>query len=108
MKRPVTALLIAGENQKNQVKDGSKSITIRLGHRDYKIGDTVVLCCHILDWASLAKITSVSHCKLKDVSENDLKDDGMNNLKDAIIILSEYYSNINEESDVTVIRWKLI
>jgi len=107
-KRPLSALLFAGRDLRDKVKSGTKTITIRNGWRDYQVGKTVILCCHLLDWAKMAKITAVTHCKLNEVPLQDFLDDGMEGLGDAIDVLSGFYDDIDENSKVTVIRWQLI
>lgn len=110
-KRPLVSLLMA-ECFFSSIFNGEKTITIREGWRDYHVGEKVVLCrTGTLDdvgWATMAKITKVSHCFLKEVPIQDLNDDGMATLEDAVQSLGEYYENINEKSMVTVIRWELI
>jgi len=56
----------------------------------------------------MVKLTSVKHCQLKDVSTQDLNDGGMNTLEDVIRDSGRIYDGMNEESLVTVFRWKLI
>lgn len=107
-KRPLMGLLVAGEENKESVLAGFKTITIREGWRDYHTGDKVLIGCHLLNWATLAKVTSVNFYVLKDIPLKDLQDDGFPTLEDALLSLSAYYQNINEDSPVTVIRWKLI
>ena len=108
LKRPLTALLFAGKKFHDDVKAGVKRITIREGWRDYQEDKKVILCCHILDWAVMGKITFVRHCLLEEVSMEDLNADGMEDLTDAIISLQNFYPNINEKSPVTIIKWELV
>ena len=106
MKKPLQAILIAGEQMRDDTLSGKKKITIREGHRDYEKGP-VLLGCHILNWAKMAEITSVKHTILRDISEKDLIDDfGSPSHFMASKTLSQWYPNINLDSAVTVVRWK--
>ena len=104
MKRPLQAILIAGEDQKNKVLTHKKNITIRTGHRDY-IPGTVILCCHILNWATMRRITSVRHTQLKDVEQQELLDDGFTSRDQMLSDLQKYYPDLAWDSDVTIVRW---
>jgi hypothetical protein len=112
-KRPLVALLMA-DCFCDSICNREKEITIREGLRDYRVGEKVILCragdftqpeC---GWAFIAKITSVRHSPLNKVSVKDLNADGMKDLTDAVSCLQEFYPNISEKSQVTVIRWELI
>jgi hypothetical protein len=105
-KRPLMGLLMA-EVFIDPIRIGEKNITIREGWRDYHTGDKVLLGCPEANWCASAKITSVNFYSLKDVPPRDLEADGMPTVEDAILSLSAFYSNINEDSPVTVIKWVL-
>ena len=108
LSRPLLGLLIAGEELEHAVKVGQKTITIRKGHRDYQPGDTLLIGCHLRDWARLAKVTNVSFTTLEDVSEKDLKDDGFSNAEHALSVLTQWYPDMDFDSPVTVLRWDLV
>lgn len=105
MKRALQAILIAGEKMKEEVLNGTKKITIREGIRDYTLGP-VILCCHILNWATMRNITDVSYKKLNDITEEEYKADGFNSQEDMVEGLKEFYPNITLESDITIVRWE--
>lgn len=106
MKKPLQAIVIAGEKMRDDTFSGKKKITIREGHRAYEIGP-VLLGCPILNWAKSAAIISVIHTTLGQVSKQDLMDDYGSDLhEDAIKILSQWYPKIGMNSEVTVVRWK--
>jgi len=105
MKRALQGLLIAGEEARDEVKNGSRKVTIREGHRDHTLGP-VLIGCHLLDWAVKAEIISVTHTYLGNVSQQDLEDDGYKNVDEAIEDLSQWYPDIGLESPVTVLRWE--
>ena len=105
MKRALQAILIAGEEMKNDVLSGKKRITIREGHRDYTEGP-VLIGCHLLDWATMKYIKSVKHKKLFQVSPREYREDGFDTKAEMLMGLSKFYPKINWESEVTVIEWE--
>ncbi len=107
-RRPLTGLLIAGEQNADLVLQGDKIITIREGWRDYHTGDKVLIGCPDLNWCKMAKITKVDFYTLGDVPPSDLMADGFATVEDAVNGLSAFYQNIDENSPVTVLRWILI
>jgi hypothetical protein len=102
----MTALLIAGKSEKKLVAEGKKTITIREGHRDYQVGDRLMLGCHLLSWAVLTKVVFVRHCLAKEVTEDEYRAGGYASLEDMIYDLRRFYPNLDAFSPVTVIRWK--
>ena len=104
MKKPLQAILMASDFHEI-CESGEKSITIREGHRDYALG-TAVLCCHIANWCMMVEITSVCHTTIRHLTNLDLEDDGFVSVTDAVRRLSRFYTDINLDSPVTVIRWK--
>ncbi len=105
MKRALRAILIAGEEMKADVLEGKKKITIREGRRDYSNGP-VLIGCHVLNWATMREITSVTYATLKNVPEEDYRDDGFDSKADMLMALSKFYPNVNWDSLVTIIRWE--
>lgn len=105
-RRPLMGLLM-GTGFRDAIEMGEKTITLREGWRDYHSGDKVLIGCPDEGWCRQAKITKVDFYTLGDVPQRDLEDDGFPTVEDAVIGLSAYYQNINEESPVTIIRWQL-
>jgi hypothetical protein len=105
-KRPLMGLMMA-DDFAEPITMGEKNITIREGWRDYHTGDKVLLGNVSGTWCRQAKITNVNFYTLRDVPPRDLEADGMPTVEDAINSLSAFYSNINEDSPVTVIKWVL-
>jgi hypothetical protein len=105
MKRALQAILIAGEQMRDEVLDNIKTITIREGWRDYTPGP-VLLGCHILKWATMRNITDVQYKLLKEVTEEEYTADGFVSFDNMLDGLKRFYPNINSDSEVTVIRWK--
>ena len=105
MKRPLQAILIAGEEGKDNVLNGVQRLTIREGDRDYQKGN-VLIGCHILNWATMKNITSVRHTKLSWVKEEEYEADGYESKEEMLENLKKFYPNLTEESEVTVVRWE--
>lgn len=104
MSRALQGILIAGEDGRDNVLQGKQTVTIRYGYREYTEGP-VLIGCHHLSWAMLAKITKVEYFKLKDVPLSDLNGDGYSSSSEAVEDLSRWYPDITEDSLVTVVRW---
>lgn len=106
LKQPLTALLIApDQDMRYAIEKGRKTITIREGHRDYKKGGLVMLCCHLEPWAVQAEITVVRHCKLRDVTKQEWTADGFASQEDLLEQMRRFYPKLALDSEVTVIRW---
>ncbi|MFC1638744.1 ASCH domain-containing protein [Patescibacteria group bacterium] len=107
MKQPLYALLIAPDfRMRSDILCGRKAITIRAGHRDYRVGLPVMLCCHEVPWCVMADIAEVKHCRLRDVTSAELQDDGFIDHDDALAGLKRFYPQMTLDSDVTVVRWE--
>ncbi len=105
MKKALQAMLIAGEEQKEAVLSGNKTITVREGHRLYSPGP-VMIGCHILDWATMREIIHVRHTYVSSVTVREFTDDGFKSYNDMLVSLREFYPDLQFDSPVTVIRWK--
>lgn len=106
MKQPLYALLIAPDSKMRQaILDGTKKISIREGHRDYKVGGKIMLCCHLEPWAVMADIIDIRHCVLWQVTEKEWKEDGYGSQALMWSGLRKFYPNIKMTSEITVIRW---
>jgi len=87
------------------VLNGTKRITIREGHRDYRKGK-VLIGCHILNWVTMEEITEVIYTNVKCVSKQEYIDDGFKSRKDMLVGLQKFYPGMSMKSDVTIVRWK--
>lgn len=106
MKPPLLAILIApDEEMRRRIVAKIKKITLREGHRGYTVGSQVMLCCHLVPWAVIAKITEVKHCILREVTQEEWEADGFIDQEDMLDGLRKFYPKIDWESPVTVIRW---
>ena len=109
MKRPLTALLIAPDAEvREAILDQRKCVTIREGHRDYREGDTVMICCHLDPWAVQADVVSVRHCTAEELTAHELTADGFTDTDDLITGMRRYYPNFGRTTPVTIIWWKNI
>ncbi len=104
MKRALQAILIAGEEMKFDVLNGSKKITIREGHRNYTNGP-VLIGCNQRDWATMRQIVDVRHCTLVEITAEEYKADGFETKSELLEGLANFYPDINWDSPVTVIKW---
>jgi len=105
MKRALQAILIAGEKMKEDVLSGKKKITIREGYRDYTKGP-VLIGCHLLDWATMKNIISVTYKTLDDVTSKEYEADGFKSKGSMFLGLRKFYPDIEWNSPVTVIEWE--
>ncbi|MEK9175411.1 MAG: ASCH domain-containing protein [Patescibacteria group bacterium] len=106
MKQPLYALLIAPITEMRQaILNGTKKVSICEGHRDYKVGGKIMLCCHFEPFAVMADIVSVEHTKLWKVTEKEWKQDGFDDQASILHGLRKFYPILRMDSPVTVIRW---
>lgn len=106
MKHPLCALLLATDDEMwGNALTGRKAITIREGHRDYRVGAPVMLCNTELCFCVEADVVSVRHCTLGEVTDEELQADGFRDRDDLLAGMRQYYPQLTFESPVTVIRW---
>ena len=103
MRRPLQGLLIS-EELAEKIENDEKKITIRAGQRDYEIG-AVLIGCPTVPWSSVKRITNVRHTILKEITPEEYKLDGFNSFDEMISGLSEFYSDLTPDSEMTIIRW---
>jgi hypothetical protein len=89
------------------VEDGTKTITVRKGKRNYFPGDFVRVGCDSYGWY-LGMIESVEQMPLGDVPQSAREDDGFQSHEEMVETLREFYPDIDRSSDVTVIRWMYV
>jgi hypothetical protein len=102
---PQQAILFAPQYHR-AIDSGKKVITIREGHRDYRLGFTIA-CCHHAKWARSIIVRSVTHTTLDAVQPVDLIEDGFSNHGQALEALRCFYPDLTPSSPVTIIRWQL-
>lgn len=103
--KPLQAILIAGEKSRDDVMQGHKTTTIRMGWRDYEIG-FILIGCHILNWAVGAKVIEVTHYIFKDVPLKLLKKNGYKDFDVALSEMKKLYPTIEPMSKVTWVEWE--
>lgn len=86
----------------------TKTATIRQGFRDYQPGPGLFIVDGTESTQLKINILRVDWLKIKNISQEMLKLEGYPNLKDLIHALSQYYPNINMESDVTFVEFALL
>jgi hypothetical protein len=102
---PLQCLLIAQDwGMRIGVLDGGKSISIRTGYRDYRLGP-MMIADHKEPFAVMVNVTSVRHCKLMDVTEEEMEADGFGSHDHMVRRLRRFYPDIRLDSPVTVIQW---
>ncbi len=106
MKPPLQALLIApGDGMIADIITGSQNGSLREGHRDYKVGQPIILCCHLANFAVMADVTEVKHTFIKDLTDDDVRPAGFHFYEEVFHRLRKFYPNLNLDSPITVIRW---
>lgn len=104
-KPALQALLIAPDDQmRANILSGVKKISIREGHRDYRLGHMMV-CCHLEPWVVQVDVTSVRHTTLKGITREEFEADGFQSPGHMHQEMRRYYPNIDWDSPVTVIYW---
>jgi len=104
LKQPLQCLLLS-EGLIDSAMNGEKTITIREGHRDYKIGK-VVLACPDVYWSMITVIESVRHTTFNEVTELEYAEDGFVSRTDLFEGLKVYYPDLELCSPVTIIKLK--
>jgi len=105
MKSAMRALLIAPGPMVANVMNGRKQMIIREGHRDYAAGQVIMIGCHVANWAVLADVSEVRHCRAAELTMGECESDGFDCLEAAIAGLQKYYPHLTKDSPVTVLRW---
>ena len=85
------------------LKNGT--VTIRVGHRDYRVGKPVMLCCHIASACVMAEVTEVTHCLLAEVPELKLRRAGYADRDDLLDGMRRFYPKIAPHDEVTIIAF---
>lgn len=107
MKDPLYALLVAPDLKiRKEIIEGTKTATVREGHRDYKAGNPVMLCCHLQLWAVMADITNAHCTTIPKVTQKECEAAGFQTREELLSDLQRFYPGLNENSEVTVICWK--
>ena len=105
MIKPLQAILMSGELARDEVIQGHKTSTIRMGWRDYETG-FIMIGCPTLGWCIGARIVEVSHYFLKEIPMRDLQKSGYKDLDEALNDLKRLYTDVTPLSQVTFVQWE--
>lgn len=106
LKNPLYGLLIADDPQMRlDLITGVKRISIREGHRDYRLGD-VLIGDSENTFVVTATFIEVKHILLSEVTREEWEADGFTSQEDMLVKMREFYPKINLDSEVTVLFWK--
>ena len=87
--------------------EGRKLATVRLGRVRYRVGDVVLAYCGGLVLGRV-RITGVKYKKLIDLTEEDARRDGFANLRDLLKALRQHYPNVRANTPITVITFEWV
>jgi hypothetical protein len=106
LKNPLYGLLIADDPQMRlNLITGVKRISIREGHRDYRLGD-VLIGDSENTFVVTATFSDIKHVLLSEVTREEWEADGFTSQEDMLAKMKEFYPKITLDSEVTVLFWK--
>ncbi len=106
LKTPLYGLLIADDpHMRLNLITGVKQISIREGHRDYRLGDVLIGDSNNT-FVVTATITEVKHILLSQVTREEWEADGFVSQADMLAKMLQFYPKITLNSEVTVLFWK--
>jgi ASC-1-like (ASCH) protein len=85
------------------VLSGNKTSTVRLGRRSYGLGEARIVSREI---EIPIEITNVSHTKMSLLNEEDARSEGYRCVRDLVLALRRFYPQIDDDSDVTIVRFR--
>jgi hypothetical protein len=86
--------------------DGNKQSTSRLGHRDVKIGEELLIIMTENERICYTtSVTNVKYCKFSELTEEEAKREGYNNLKELKDNLASIY-NPSQDDEFTLIYFE--
>ena len=86
------------------VRNGTKTTTIRRGHRVFALGATTIRTPH---GNAAVNITDVKHVRLNDLSPADAESDGFNSVAELRDALDSFYPRLKDDEPMTIVRFKL-
>lgn len=105
--RPMFALLVRPDDElRKDIISGRVTVAIRKGYRNYASDHELMLCCHREPWAVLANIVEVSLLRQYAISQKDIEAAGYRTREEMVRKLREYYTDIEWDTPLTVIRWE--
>ena len=107
MQEPIVALKIApNDYMRVGIAAGRLTATIRMGHRDYQVGQQLALFCHLEPWAVMAEIDAVRQCRFGELHQDDLARAGFQNQVHAMTVMRAIYPNLTWNAPITLICWR--
>ncbi len=107
LRRPYVMLELGDEEHMlHATWNHEKEITIRAGHRDYRVGDKLAIVNYAWGFAVRATVSAVRHCTLAEVTDEEMNADGWTDRDRMLLDLQRFYDGMTWESPVTVIRWR--
>ncbi|ADD08024.1 ASCH domain-containing protein [Candidatus Aciduliprofundum boonei] len=102
----MTRYLNFSEDFMEKIKRGEKRATLRLGVKDYKVGEEVAIRCgdKII---GKAVIKSVNYKKFKELSQEDIILDGYKKKDELKSALEKFYGKFSEDNIFTQIIFEL-
>lgn len=92
---------------KESLLKGRKTSTLRMGIKDYKVGEIVKVLAGDEE-IGLAKIKEVKLVQWKDIGKKDVLNEGMKRKKDLKRELKNIYGDFDDESIFTQIVFKML
>jgi len=90
------------------IKSGTLDTTVRVGHRNIRTGDQLVLGCPYAGVCVPAKVTDVHHTQISKLDPHDLTGLGHSSKSQLLETLREHYPKLSNLDTITLVRWKLI
>src|ERR1700691_3657004 len=84
------------------VRNGTKTTTIRRGHRKFPLGATTIKSS---TGDEPVFVTDVRHVRLSDITHEDAKADGFESLADLRDALTSFYSGLRYDEPMTIVRF---
>ncbi len=89
-----------------KIKGGEKRATLRLGIKDYKEGERVIVRCGTTI-LGVGVITKVSFKRFSELKEEDAKIDGFDNLDDLRKALNKFYGEFSDDAIFTQLFFEM-
>ncbi|OYT30436.1 MAG: ASCH domain-containing protein, partial [Thermofilum sp. ex4484_82] len=90
-----------------KILEKEKTVTIRKGIRDFKIGELVYIASGDRIYCD-AVVLKVKHIKVSELKEEDIVKAGFTSKDELLKTLRKYYGSIKPDDDITVINFKLL
>ena len=95
------------EDFTEKILKGEKKATLRLGKKEYKEGEIVILRAGERK-LGFARITKIRFLRLSDLKDKDIKMDGYAKKEDLIRALKKFYGELNGDEIFTQIVFEIL